>query len=272
MQRRTLVLVVSFALLASGSYSVGAAIAPPKATAAGVLEQVEAPATGPLHTTGNDSLIYDSANQPVRLVGFNWTGTEHGGRNDNQKTADVCGNTWRTPADPLGGLPFNYDDFYESIKTGGYNSIRIPISWHNLEPVAPVWDAGANSYVHTWNQTYLYDLKSMVSGARASGIMVILDMHQDYWSPALHNITNWDGTPGYCEGSGMPCWLNPTADAKASTTQNVDFYNGMNWFYRNMHDPLSTLTNTTLWDLLYNAWTRSCTSSRRHRVSPTTTP
>ena len=94
----------------------------------------------------------------------------------------------------------------------------------------------------------------MVTKARANGLMVILDMHQDYWSPALHHITNWDGTSGYCEGVGMPRWLDPTMDAKASTTQNVDFYNGMNWFYRNLADPLSPLTNATPWQLLFSAW------------------
>jgi hypothetical protein len=34
---------------------------------------------GPLHTNGVDSVIYNSSNEPVRLVGFNWTGMESGG-------------------------------------------------------------------------------------------------------------------------------------------------------------------------------------------------
>ncbi len=210
--------------------------------------------TGPLHTTGTDSLIYDSTNTPVRLVGFNWSGTEGGGRNDYQKAADVCGVTWRTPSDRIGNLGFNYDDLYPRLRDWGYNVIRLPVSWHNLEPVAPVWNAGANAYVHTWSQRYLDDLKSIVSKARANGLMVILDMHQDYWSPALHDITNWDGSNGYCEGVGMPRWMYPTMDAKSSTSQTVDFYNGMNWFYRNVHDPLSTVTRATPWQLLSAAW------------------
>ena len=88
----------------------------------------------------------------------------------------------------------------------------------------------------------------------ANGLMVILDMHQDYWSPALHHITNWNGTSGYCEGVGLPRWMYPTMDAKASTTQLVDFYNGMNWFYRNLADPLSSLTHATPWQLFGAAW------------------
>jgi len=91
-----------------------------------------------LHTTGTDSRIYDAANRPVRLVGFNWPGTPTGGRRDNLATPDACGKTWRTPADSVARLAFNYDDMYQRIKGWGYNVIRVPVSWHNLEPVAPV--------------------------------------------------------------------------------------------------------------------------------------
>jgi hypothetical protein len=60
------------------------------------------------------------------------------GRRDNLDTPDACGKTWRTPADPVARLSFNYDDMYQRIKGWGYNVIRVPVSWHNLEPVAPV--------------------------------------------------------------------------------------------------------------------------------------
>ena len=48
--------------------------------------------------------------------------------------------------------------------------------------------------------------------------------------------------------------MYPSIDAKASTTQNTDFYNGMNWFFRNIHDPQATVTNATPWELLGDAW------------------
>ena len=207
---------------------------------------------GPLHTTGTDSVIYDAANRPVRLLGFNWSGTEQGGRNDMLKTTDACGHVWQTPADGIGGRPF--DNMYQVLRDWGYNVIRVPISWNDLEPVAPVWSDSLGRYNHTWNTAYVNDLKSMVTKASAVGLSVILDMHQDYWSPSLHHITNWDGSQGYCEGAGMPRWLNPSIDAKASTTQNTDFYNAMNQFYRNVRDPGSTLTRETPWHLFYSAW------------------
>ncbi len=245
--RRAIAFCTMFALVAAGLFTAGAAVAPGQSAGA-------ATTSGPLHTTGTNGIIYDAANQPVRLVGFNWTGTENGGRADNQKTADVCGVSWRTPGDGLPGLSFSYDNLYQTIRDWGYNVLRIPVSWNNLEPVAPVWNASANQYDHSWNQTYLNDLKSMVTKSRAAGLMVILDMHQDYWSPALHHITNWNGTSGYCEGVGMPRWLNPTIDAKATTTQSLDFYTAMNTFYRNIRDPQSPLTNATPWQLFASAW------------------
>ena len=134
--RRCATFVSTLTLLTSALVAAGAAVAPVEAQAA---------TTGPLHTTGHDSVIYDASNQPVRLVGFNWTGTENGGRSDNQKIADVCGNTWRTPADAIGGQSFNYDNIYQVIRDWGYNTIRVPISWNNLEPVPPVWSASRTS-------------------------------------------------------------------------------------------------------------------------------
>lgn len=239
---RWVLLLVSAALVA-----VGAPLLRPEMAAA-------VTTTGPLHTNGVDSVIYNASNEPVRLVGYNWSGMEVGGRTDFQKAPDVCGATWRTPADHLPGLTINYDDLYQNLRTWGYNVIRLPLQWNNLEPIAPTWDAQAGRYVHTWNPNYLSDLRSMITKAHAAGIMVILDMQQDFWSPALHNITNWDGSRGYCEGYGMPRWMYPSIDAKSATTQNTDFYNGMNWFFRNIHDPMATVTRATPWELYGDVW------------------
>ena len=96
MLRRLTVLFVSLVLMCSALLVSDAGVSPFAGS------EASAATIGPLHTTGNDGLIYDASNQPVRLVGFNWTGTEAGGRSDNQKTADACGAVWRTPSDPTG--------------------------------------------------------------------------------------------------------------------------------------------------------------------------
>jgi PKD repeat protein/aryl-phospho-beta-D-glucosidase BglC (GH1 family) len=248
MSRRLLGLLCAIALV-GGALAVAETAVDPRPAAAATV--------GPLHTNGNDGLIYDAAGNEVRLVGFNWNGTENGGRNDKQKIADGCGVVWRTPADPIGSQ--TYDDAYQRIADLGYNVLRLPISWNNLEPIAPTWDAANGRYVHDWNETYLNDLRSVVTKAKAAGVMVILDMHHDYWSPALHRITNWDGSQGYCEGVGMPRWMYPTADGKATTTQNLDAYQSINWFFRNLHDPLVTTTQATPWQLLGAAWDKLST-------------
>ncbi len=215
---------------------------------------IAAPVRGPLHTTGTDSTIRDATGAEVRLTGFNWTGTELGGRADPAHTPDACGVTWRTPTDPQGRAGYTFENMYQVLRDWGYNSIRIPVSWNDLEPVAPVWSASQGQYVHAWNTAYLNDLKSMVTAASAAGLMVLLDLHQDYWSPALHRIVNWDGTAGYCEGVGMPRWLTPSIDVKASTSQEVDFLGAMNRFFRNVHDPAAVVTRATPWQLAYSVW------------------
>jgi len=241
-RRQLVVAAVAASLLTPAAASRGA-----QAAAAGRLD-------GTLHTSGTDTRIYTATNQPVRLLGFNWPGTPTGGRTDALKAKDDCGNVWRTPADRLPGLTFNYDNVYQVVHDWGYNTIRIPVSWNNLEPVAPVWNAATGQDVHSWSAAYLNDLRSMVTKAQAAGLWVVLDLHQDFWSPALHHIVKWNGQQGLCEGVGMPRWLDPSIDAKPSATQQVDFYNAMNWFYRNVPDPASTLTHATPWQLFQSAW------------------
>ena len=168
---------------------------------------------GPLHTNGVDSVIYNASNEPVRLVGFNWTGMD--GRpkrlpEDRRRVRRARGAHLPT----TGGLTITYDDFYQNLAIGDTTSF---VSRSVEQPRADRARRGTPRparYVHNWNPNYLNDLRSMVTKARAAGIMVILDMQQDFWSPALHNITNWDGTPGYCEGYGMPRWMYPSIDVK----------------------------------------------------------
>jgi hypothetical protein len=58
--------------------------------------------------------------------------------------------------------------------------------------------------------------------ARANNLGVILDIHQDYWSPALHNISKLNETQGYCEGVGMPSWMyRPMTVVDYTTNQAI---------------------------------------------------
>ena len=162
---------------------------------------------------------------------------------------------WRTPADKLPGFTFNYDNMYQVVHDWGYNTIRIPVSWNNLEPVAPVWNATTGQYVHTWSTAYLNDLRSMVTKAQAAGLSVVLDLHQDFWSPALHHIVKWNGQQGLLRGRRDAALARPQHRREGQRhPAGVDFYNAMNRFYRNVPDPASTTTHATPWQLSPSAW------------------
>ena len=236
--------------------------------ARGCRSQPGGASAGTLHTSGTDTRIYSAGGQPVRLLGFNWPGTPTGGRTDALKAKDDCGNVWRTPADKLSGLTFSYDNMYQVVHDWGYNTIRIPVSWNNLEPVAPVWNATTGQYMHTWSAAYLNDLRSMVTKAQAAGLWVVLDLHQDFWSPALHHIVKWNGQQGLCEGVGMPAGWTPASTRSPARPSRSTSTNAMNWFYRNVPDPASTLTHATPVAAVPGRRGRSCpTSSRPARAS-----
>lgn len=63
----------------------------------------------------------------------------------------------------------------------GFNVVRLGFHWHKVEPEPGKYD-----------QQYLKDLQSLVDRFTAKDIYIILDMHQDMWSPI------------YCKGHGIP--------------------------------------------------------------------
>ena len=152
-------------------------------------------ATGYLHTSGVHLL--SSSGQVVQLTGLNVEGLE----STNPQGSSVpgqCHSGWK----PLTASEVKLIAGY------GFNSVRLPISWGNIEPVAP--SIGANgSLVHHWNSAYVTALKDEIALFGQSNIQVVLDMHQSTWGPAFL-------TPPYskkpsCPGGGMPVWLNPNA-------------------------------------------------------------
>lgn len=73
------------------------------------------------------------------------------------------------------------DKAFKDIKAWGYNSVRMGVNWHALEPSPGVY-----------NQIYLADLDERIAYAKEYGIYVILDMHQDLWGEKF--------------GGGAPLW------------------------------------------------------------------
>ena len=77
----------------------------------------------------------------------------------------------------------------------GFNSVRLPLSWSLLEPARG-----------QFSQTYLERVAQVVDWARAEGLYVILDMHQNAYSRFVGPGPNVDLS--YL--SGAPKWATIT--------------------------------------------------------------
>jgi len=159
---------------------------------------------GPLWTS--HGRIVDAAARPVRLLGVDEPGLI-GGEGNDRAHPDACGEGWLAPAPTE----------YREVARQGFNSVRLGLSWANLEPAAPRADA-AGSIVHRWNRSYLQVLDRAVAGFTRAGIAVVLDMHQNNMSPAFK-----DPAPDRCEGSGVPTWAYPDV-ARGANQAECDFF------------------------------------------------
>jgi hypothetical protein len=190
-------LAVAIALLAS--MRGGGPPAPPTGARATTI-------SGPLHTSAGR--IVNASGRPVRLLGLDEPSLI-GGEGNNRLTApDRCGDGWLAPA----GSEFR--DFQRF----GFNSVRLGLSWANLEPRPPTAGAAPE---HHWNQPYLAALDAAVRGFTSHGVAVVLDMHQNSMSPAFNHPK-----PDRCQGSGFPVWLYPDAASGDPQRAECDFLSG----------------------------------------------
>jgi hypothetical protein len=151
--------------------------------------------TGWLRTTG--ATIVDGQGNDVRLLSIGIHGLEIGnGLPTAQERARSGCVGWRAPLPPT----------YAAVHQSGFNSVRLAVSWANLEPTPPT--IGPNGALeHHWNKPYVEAIDATIAGFRSQGIAVVLDMHQRKWSPAFEQIPN--GARVTCQGAGMPAWLYP---------------------------------------------------------------
>jgi Cellulase (glycosyl hydrolase family 5) len=181
-----------------GAVPAGASVAPstsgPAPGASATIGPEVFRISGWLHTDG--AAIVDGHGNRVRLLAIGLPGMEQGEGNRREE-GGRCGG-WRVPAPAA----------YRDIPTWGFNAVRVPVSWANLEPAPPTAGPGGDP-VHHYADRYLRAIDQIVDGFASRGVAVVLDMHQVRWSPAFRDLHLGIGVTIGC-GTGMPAWLYPS--------------------------------------------------------------
>lgn len=151
--------------------------------------------TGWLHTEPGSTSVYDAGGNVVPLLGVDVDGLDFGTGNP-ASSPDSCGKGWSIPSTS-----------FADVASWGFNSVRIPISWSNLEPTAPTL-ASNGSWIHHWNAPYLAELDSVVAQFGRVHVAVMFDFAQVDVSPAFQQAP-YPTDGGECEGWGNPSWLYP---------------------------------------------------------------
>lgn len=163
---------------------------------------------GWLHTHGHQ--IVQGDGRPVRLMGINVGSLAQGDGPPRTSPETGC---------PAWTLPPSSE--YDNIARWGFNSVRVPISWANLEPSPPKENA-SGAILHEYNTRYLNAIGTVVAQFGSLGIAVVLDMTQAAWSPAFVNIRGQFGV--HCQGVGMPAWLYPDASTSGPAEAERSFF------------------------------------------------
>ena len=170
---------------------------------------------GPVSGPSGLHQVVDQNGREVLLKGVNADGLTDYFRGGAFHTGDQLGNKLDNPysIDPTNyisgcvadvkeveGVPLCSLDF-DQMRPLGYNALRLTLSWSLLEPTI---NGGIS-------QTYMDRIAQVVAWARAEGVYVLLDLHQDAWSKydytkpsevagcagALSPIQGYDGAPDW---------------------------------------------------------------------------
>jgi endoglucanase len=157
--------------------------------------------TGYWHTSGNQ--ILDSNNQPVRMAGVNWYGFE--------TTDAVIHGLWAK----------DYKAILNTIKSNGYNVIRIPFSNQMVEtnPVPTNLSFNNSGPINTDLQglTSLQILDKIIAAAGNVGLRVILDNHRSEAGNSAEASGLWY-TSSFPESNWINDWVALTNRYLNNTT------------------------------------------------------
>eukprot|EP01102_Stenamoeba_stenopodia_P003368 TRINITY_DN1333_c0_g1_i5.p1 TRINITY_DN1333_c0_g1~~TRINITY_DN1333_c0_g1_i5.p1 ORF type:complete len:544 (-),score=80.71 TRINITY_DN1333_c0_g1_i5:434-1996(-) len=164
------------------------------------------------------------------------------------------------------------EEIIRNLSSWGFNSLRLGSMWAGVEPLQG-----------QYNQTYLTVLKDIVNLCADYGIYVLLDAHQDVYSPKLcgDGAPDWavqpsnhslpfaepvygkmpmDPNTGYPSDCGARSWfLYYFADATCSTFQNLYNENselGQSFanFWKVVATTFSTQSNVIGYELINEPW------------------
>ena len=154
-----------------------------------------------IRNTGNNSLwhtrggsILDSANQPVRISGVNWSGFE-------------------TTAAVPGGLKVqDYHNILRGISAAGYNTVRIPFSNQMIESSVVPSEIAFENATGPINKDLeglnsLQILDRIISAAGEAGLKVILDNHRSEAGSSAEANGLWY-TAEYPERAWIADWVS----------------------------------------------------------------
>ena len=171
--------------------------------------------TGWLHTNPNSINVYDNNGNVVHLQGVNVDGLDFG-TGSSSRSPDSCGKGWNIPTTS-----------FVNVASWGFNFVRIPISWENIEPIAPTLTING-TWIHHWNTAYLNELDVVVNQFGEAHIAVIFDFAQVDVSPAFQQAPE-KVQGGECEGWGNPIWLYPSITSPTTgeelATAMCNFFN-----------------------------------------------
>lgn len=159
----------------------------------------QAQGAGYWHTSGNQ--ILDSNNQTVRIAGVNWYGFE---------TVDFV---------PHGIYSQDYKAILNSMKSNGYNVIRLPFSNQMVEsnpvPTNITFLDGKNSDLR--GLTALQIMDKIIAHAGSIGLRVILDNHRSDAGNSAQGNGLWY-TSAYPESAWINDWVALTSRYLNNTT------------------------------------------------------
>lgn len=128
---------------------------------------------------------------------------------------------------------FHNESDFKTIASWGFNVIRLPISWDNIEP-----NPGQ------YNDSYLKLVDQDLTWAKENAIYIVLDMHENCWSKQFASCNN-----GYTHG--IPKWAVATYQDSLQGIQLMlhDFYLGL---APNGTSP--SPTNPSIQSRFFSAW------------------